>query len=109
MDIDERLQEMESNINYLLTQIEGKSKLIQLVDVLQEDNEKLSLRRSKLIREKSVLSKALSSEKFLTKKLQLRLDDEKNLILLAKFSEISVLLNDADLLINNLVTDFQID
>jgi hypothetical protein len=64
---------MEQDVSFLLTQVEGKTKLFQLIDSLQKNNKELSLQRNKLMHEKVNLQEALSAERALTKALQLKL------------------------------------
>ena len=73
----ERLQEMECQINFLLTEIQGRPKLIKLIDGLEKDNERLSSQANKLIRENVSLKESLSHQQALVKQLRLVLDVEK--------------------------------
>ena len=73
----ERLQEIEHQINFLLTEIQGRPKLIKLIDGLQKDNERLSSQANKLIRENVSLKESLSHQQALVKQLRLVLDVEK--------------------------------
>jgi len=65
----EKFEQMDRDITFLLSQVEGKTKLFQLIDSLQEKNKELFLQRNKLIREKFNLEQALSAERELTQAL----------------------------------------
>lgn len=65
----EKFEQMDRDITFLLSQVEGKTKLFQLIDSLQEKNKELFLQRNKLVREKFNLEQALSAERELTQAL----------------------------------------
>lgn len=110
IDIEKRLHEVESNVNYLLSQISGKSKLVQLIEVLQKDNEELSLRCGKLIREKAELSEVLASKNSIIERMRVMIfSQERTGTLFPRLTRISGLLYDADSLVSTLISDFRID
>ncbi|MEG5044624.1 hypothetical protein [Microcoleus sp. B4-C1] len=109
MDIEQRLEDLENSVSYLLTEVEGKPKLIKLIDALQKDNAEFHVRCDKLIRENVALKEKLSQQESLIKKLRLIVDDEKKSFVLEQLTCILDLLENAELEINNLLYKFRID
>ncbi|MEG4198591.1 hypothetical protein [Microcoleus sp. Pol12A5] len=108
IDIEQRLEDLENSVSFLLTEVEGKPKLFKLIEVLKTENESLCDQRNKLIRENVELKGQLCQEKFLVKKLRSIVEDEKNSVVLFKLASIVDLLNQAESQADSLISNFTI-